>query len=396
MGWRTLGALFVLSAVMFSLGALGQTVTKIQMDTKAEGWGTGHSTPSFPADTDYAYCKVEVEIPPQAAALSYTLVMTWYAPDNSVYQTDTWELARDAYYYMIYQRVGKLAIKGTRAASLIGQWRVTASIRFTGVSKTVRFSITPAVPAWPPTPQPPVSPPPGSVRSPLPPGASWPDVIAWAKPAVVFIQGLTDEVDEQGNKLYAYGSGVIISSEGYILTAAHLVADIVGDIDVLVEESRVFKAKLVKMHPLWDPKEEGFSGDVALLKIEATGLASLPIGKSEDLKPEEEIRVLGYPRAGLGLGLIPAAGKALGTRRKGDLVFLQIEASPYDKGHSGGPVINSRGQVVGIAMGTFTSKETGVTHQLAVATPTIREIVPSNLLGLEKNIILGSLWARLC
>lgn len=384
MGRKIFGVGLVFLVGVILLPAMAQTIIKIQMDTREEGWGTGHSTPSFPADTDYAYCKVEVEIPRQGASLSYTLVLTWYAPDGTVYQTNTWELARDAYYYMIYQRVGKLAIRGTRAAELIGEWRVVASIKFTSEKKTVRFKIVPAQQS-PVTPVPPsrIEPvvPVGTVRSPLPPGTAWPEVIAWAKAAVVFIQGPSGEVDEGGNKLYVYGSGVIISSDGYILTAAHVISDIVGEIEVLVGESKWYKARVVQKHPKWDPKAEGFSGDVALLKIEAMGLDSLPIGNSEDLNPEEEVRVLGYPRAGaLGLGLIPAAGKALGVRIKGELAFLQIEVSPYDRGHSGGPVINRRGQVVGIAMGTYTSKETGAVHQLAVATKTIKEIVPPSLL----------------
>ena len=369
----------------------GQTITKIQMDTKDEGWGTGHSTPSFSADTTYAYCKVEVEIPPQGASLSYTLTLTWYAPDGTVYQTDSWDLSRDAYYYMIYQRVGKLAIAGTRAATLPGQWRVVAAIRFEKSRKDVRFEITSSAgTVTPPQTTRPTPAPTPAPRTPLPAGAGWSDVIAWAKPAVVFIEGETTDQDEEGNKLYATGSGVIISADGYILTAAHVISDMVGDIKVLVGESEVYKATLVKTHPKWDP-DEFLSGDVALLKISASGLAWLSLGASEALKPEEEIRVLGYPRAGLGLGMIPASGKALGLRSlPSGVSLLQIEASTYDKGHSGGPVINSRGQVVGIAKGTYTSGDTGVTHQLAVATATIREILPAHLLGLVLPMVLAT------
>jgi len=215
-------------------------------------------------------------------------------------------------------------------------------------------------------------------------------VIAWAKPAVVFILGETAERDGEGNKIYSSGSGVIISADGYILTAAHVLSDVVGEIEVLVEESRVYKATVVKTHPKWDP-DEFLSGDVALLKIPASGLAWLSVGASEALKPEEEIRVLGYPRAGLGLGLIPAGGKALGVRSlPSGVSLLQIEVSTYDKGHSGGPVINSRGQVVGIAMGWSTSSDTGVTHQLAVATDTIKAILPSHLLRLVLPMILAA------
>lgn len=378
----------VLAGTVFGIG-WGQRVAivSLQMDVKEEGWGTGHSTPSFSSATAYAYCRVEVEVPRQAAALSYTLVLTWYNPQGKVYQTDTWELGRDPGYYIIYQRVGKLAIAGTTAATMLGEWRVVASIRFEGISKTVRFSIvgsaspgpggTPAPPPTPPTP----------TRPPLPAGVGWPDVIAWAKPAVVFIEGETAKRDEAGNILYSNGSGVIISPDGYILTAAHVLSDVVGEIRVVVGEAQVYKATLVKTHPKWDPKEF-LSADVALLKISGSGLPWLPLGISEDLKPEEEVRVLGYPRAQLGLGMIPAVGKALGVRRlPSGVSYLQIDASTYDKGHSGGPVINLRGQVVGIAKGTTTFPDTGVTHQLAVATATIREIVPTHLLGLFPTVL---------
>jgi S1-C subfamily serine protease len=207
-------------------------------------------------------------------------------------------------------------------------------------------------------------------------------VIAWAKPAVVFIHGETAERDAGGDKLYSSGSGVLISADGYILTAAHVLSDVVGEISVLVGESQTYKATVVTIHPQWDP-DEFLSADVALLKIAASGLPWLPLGAAETLKPEEEIRVLGYPRAGLGLGMIPAAGKALGIRRLASGVhYVQIEVTMYDKGHSGGPVINSRGQVVGIAKGTSTFTDTGIVHQLAVATATIKEILPAHLQGL--------------
>jgi S1-C subfamily serine protease len=369
---------FLLLVVLAGSG-LGQKVTKIWMDTQAEGWGTGLSVSTFTTDTEYAYCRVEVEMSPQGAAPSYTLVLTWYAPDGKVYQTDKWELPRDPNYWYIYQRVGKLKIAGTRAAELIGKWRVVAKIQFEKGGKDVEFTIVPAPPRTPWI-VPPASPP-RAAQTPPPVGGSWPDLIAWAKPAVVFIQGDSGETDEEGNKIYVYGSGVIISSDGYILTAAHVVQDIVGKIEVLVEESKVYEAAVVKVHPKWDPKSEGFSADVALLKISASGLHWLSLGDSTALKPEEEVRVLGYPRAGLGLGLIPAGGKALGLRKTQDFVLLQIEVSPFDKGHSGGPVIDAQGRIVGIAIGTYTSKETGVVHQLAIATPTIREILPAHLIG---------------
>ena len=146
-------------------------------------------------------------------------ILRWYGPPNGtiLYHEEKVSGLKCGYIWCIWR---SLKIAGTRAASLVGQWKVQFSIPGIG-KKSLMFSIIDARAGLVTSPSTPTRHVPIVPRPPE--EAGWPEIIAWAKPAVVFIQGETDETDEDGNKLFATGSGVIISPDGYILTAAHLV-----------------------------------------------------------------------------------------------------------------------------------------------------------------------------
>jgi serine protease Do len=139
------------------------------------------------------------------------------------------------------------------------------------------------------------------------------------------------------------GSGFIVSADGYLLTNAHVV-DGADEITVTLHDKREFKAKLLGA----DKRT-----DVAVLKIEAAGLPSVRIGDSNKLRVGEWVIAIGSP---FGLentvtaGIVSAKGRETGEF----LPFIQTDVA-VNPGNSGGPLINLRGEVVGINSQIFTT-----------------------------------------
>ena len=135
------------------------------------------------------------------------------------------------------------------------------------------------------------------------------------------------------------GSGVIVSSEGYILSNNHVVRG-AERLEVKLADGRKFPAKVVGS----DPKT-----DLAVLKIDATGLIPAKLGDSDKTKVGEWVLAIGSP-FGLDLtvtaGIISAKGRSnIGVADYED--FLQTDAA-INPGNSGGPLVNMRGEVIGI------------------------------------------------
>lgn len=134
------------------------------------------------------------------------------------------------------------------------------------------------------------------------------------------------------------GSGFIISSDGYILTNAHVIE---GADEVIVKliDKREFKAKIVGTDK---------RSDVALLKIEATGLPKVTLGDPSKLKVGEWVLAIGSPfgfENTVTAGIVSAKGRAL--PQENFVPFIQTDV-PINPGNSGGPLFNLRGEVVGI------------------------------------------------
>ena len=135
------------------------------------------------------------------------------------------------------------------------------------------------------------------------------------------------------------GSGVIVSSDGYILTNNHVV-DGATDLEVTLPDRRQFKAKVIGT----DAKT-----DIALIKIDATGLPAITIGNSSKLQIGDAVLAIGNPY-GVGqtvtMGIVSATGRnGLGIEDYED--FIQTDAS-INPGNSGGALVNDRGELVGI------------------------------------------------
>jgi serine protease Do len=135
------------------------------------------------------------------------------------------------------------------------------------------------------------------------------------------------------------GSGVIVSPNGYILTNSHVV-NAAEDVRVTLGDKREFKAEVIGADP---------HTDVAVLRIDATGLPALVIGDSSKVKLGDCVLAIGNP-FGVGqavtMGIVSATGRrGLGIEDYED--FIQTDAA-INPGNSGGALVNDRGELIGI------------------------------------------------
>lgn len=150
------------------------------------------------------------------------------------------------------------------------------------------------------------------------------------------------EQEENGDPGYhdakSLGSGFIISKDGYVMTNYHVVKD--GDeIIVRLSDRRELKAEIIG----FDPRS-----DIALLKIDATGLPVARIGKSSDLEVGEWVLAIGSPFGfdhSATAGIVSAKGRSL--PRENYVPFIQTDVA-INPGNSGGPLFNQEGEVVGV------------------------------------------------
>jgi serine protease Do len=161
---------------------------------------------------------------------------------------------------------------------------------------------------------------------------------------------------------HGLGSGAIISPDGYIVTNNHVI-DGATDISVTMSDRRILPAKLVGADPLTD---------LAVLKVNATGLPSVPWGDSTQLHPGQTVLAFGNPfgyRFTVTRGIVSALNRpnpsATDRRKPGQ--FIQTDAA-INPGNSGGPLVNARGEVVGI--NTFLISSSGTFSGMGFAIPT--------------------------
>jgi Do/DeqQ family serine protease len=159
------------------------------------------------------------------------------------------------------------------------------------------------------------------------------------------------------------GSGVVVSSDGYILTNNHVVGDAHAQVSVVLPDKRELRAKIIGVDEMTD---------IALLKIDARGQPVLPWGDSSKLKVAEWVLAIGNPfqlNQTVTLGIVSALGRSLGGSLATYEDFIQTDAA-INPGNSGGALINARGELVGINTAIFS--ESGGYQGIGFA-------VPSNL-----------------
>jgi len=183
---------------------------------------------------------------------------------------------------------------------------------------------------------------------------------------------LTQNFYNQQTEVTGVGSGVIVTADGYILTNEHVVASNPKSITVSLKDGRTFSGKKI-----W----ANSSLDLAVIKIEATGLQTATLGDSDKLIVGELAVAIGNP---LGLsfertvtsGIISALNRSIQISSNSiseDLIQTDASINP---GNSGGPLINEKGEVIGINSYKLNSSEgLGFAIPINVVKPIINQIV---------------------
>ncbi len=160
----------------------------------------------------------------------------------------------------------------------------------------------------------------------------------------------------------ASGSGVIMTSDGYIITNNHVI-DGASDINVTLSNRKSYKATVVGTDP---------STDLAVLKIDATNLPYMVMGNSDDVKLGQWVLAVGYPLnldVTVTAGIVSAKSRSIGINQSRSAIesFIQTDAA-VNPGNSGGALINTNGELIGInsAIASPTGSYAGYSYAIPV------------------------------
>lgn len=174
---------------------------------------------------------------------------------------------------------------------------------------------------------------------------------------------------DKSSPIQGSGSGVIISTDGYIVTNNHVI-DKATNIAVTLNDKKEYKAKVIGRDP---------STDIALIKIEGTDLHSLAFGNSDDLKVGEWVLAIGNPfnlTSTVTAGIVSAKARNISILDKRYAIesFIQTDAA-VNPGNSGGALINTNGQLIGIntAIASPTGSFTG--YSFAIPVSIVKKVV---------------------
>lgn len=178
-------------------------------------------------------------------------------------------------------------------------------------------------------------------------------------------QGGTQKRQVRTPKKQATGSGVLISSDGYIVTNNHVVNG-ADELTVTLEDNREFNARIIGTDP---------TTDLALIKIDGKNLPSLPIGDSDKIRVGEWVIAVGNP---FGLnntvtaGIVSAKARSLG--QNGVESFIQTDAA-INRGNSGGALVNTKGELIGINAMLYSETGSYAGYGFAIPTTIMNKVV---------------------
>lgn len=173
----------------------------------------------------------------------------------------------------------------------------------------------------------------------------------------------------QPREVKGYGSGVIISSDGFIITNNHVIED-AENIEVKLNDNRTFTAEVVGRDP---------STDIALLKIKASGLPFVKYGDSEQLRLGEWVLAVGNPfnlTSTVTAGIVSAKGRNLGILDSDLKIesFIQTDAA-LNMGNSGGALVNTKGLLVGITSAILSPSGAYAGNSFAIPVTIVKKVV---------------------
>ena len=180
------------------------------------------------------------------------------------------------------------------------------------------------------------------------------------------------------------GSGVIISSDGYIVTNNHVI-DKADEITVTLNDRRQFTATLVGTDP---------TTDIALLKVDAKDLPTIAIGQSDALKVGEWVLAVGNPfnlTSTVTAGIVSAKARSLGMNgnKMGIESFIQTDAA-VNPGNSGGALVNTAGELVGINTAIYSQTGNYAGYSFAVPSSIVSKVVTDlKQYGTVQRALLG-------
>ena len=176
------------------------------------------------------------------------------------------------------------------------------------------------------------------------------------------------------------GSGVIISTDGYIVTNNHVVAG-ADEIEVKLNDNREFKGRIIGCDA---------TTDLALIKIDAKDLPAIKIGNSDDLKLGQWVLAVGNPfnlTSTVTAGIVSAKARTLGAN--GIESFIQTDAA-INSGNSGGALVNERGELVGINAMLYSQTGSYSGYGFAIPTSIMNKVVADlKVYGTVQRAILG-------
>lgn len=179
-----------------------------------------------------------------------------------------------------------------------------------------------------------------------------------------------------------FGSGVIISSDGYIVTNNHVV-DKANEVEVTLNDNRTFQATVIGTDA---------STDLALLKISGDEFPTIPIGNSDALKVGEWVLAVGNPfnlTSTVTAGIVSAKARTLGVYSKGVESFIQTDAA-INKGNSGGALVNARGELVGINAILYSQTGSYAGYGFAIPTTIVTKVISDlKKYGTVQRALLG-------
>ena len=183
------------------------------------------------------------------------------------------------------------------------------------------------------------------------------------------------------------GSGVIISTDGYIITNNHVI-DGADKLEVLLNDNSTYEARIIGTDE---------STDLALIKIDAKGLSAITIGDSESLRLGEWVLAVGNPfgfNSTVTAGIVSAKARSLGAEshrrnRMGIEAFIQTDAA-LNPGNSGGALVNLNGELVGINAAIYSNTGSYTGFSFAIPTTIAAKVIADlREFGTVQRAVLG-------